>query len=114
LNASAEPVPVRIVDLSRGGCCVKSPVAVPVGHRLTVFAGDQNGPGDVVRLRIHWQQETGDAWLLGCAFVRDSDYATLAALAPQQAATARAGRWVQSVLGLAPTAPLSAVPSTPG
>lgn len=84
LNAVAGPIPVRVIDLSIGGCCVKSPRAVPVGHRLMIFGWNERRPVGAVQLRVQWQQPAGEAFLLGCAFTHGSAYPTLSALIQEE------------------------------
>jgi hypothetical protein len=85
-------VPVRIIDLSVGGCCVKSPLPVPVGQRLMIRVWSERSPVVGVRMRVQWQQPLGDDVLLGCSFAQRSGFATLSSIVEQESCgTAKAG-----------------------
>lgn len=70
LTAPEGVIPVSIIDLSAGGCCVRSPLAVTVGHRLMVHVWGEQSQVAVVRMRVQWQQPSGHEFLLGCAFTQ--------------------------------------------
>jgi PilZ domain len=84
LFAAEGAIPVRIVDLSNGGCCVKSPLAVSVGQRLMIRTWGEQSQVVGVPMRVQWQQALGADVLLGCAFTRRTGYATLASLVEQE------------------------------
>jgi hypothetical protein len=77
LSAPYGVIPLRIVDLSTGGCCLKSPLAVPVGHRVMVHVWGESRPVASVRMRVQWQQPVGEEYLLGCAFTQRTGHKTL-------------------------------------
>jgi hypothetical protein len=78
LSAPAGVIPVSIIDLSMGGCCVKSPLAVAVGHRLMVHVWGEQCAVAAVCMRVQWQQPVGEEFLLGCAFTQRTGRTTLA------------------------------------
>jgi PilZ domain-containing protein len=93
LTAPAGVIPVSIIDLSIGGCCVRSPLAVDVGHRLMVHVWDEQSEVAAVRMRVQWQQPSGSEFLLGCAFTHRGGRKILASFVEQKyAASGGEGR----------------------
>jgi len=87
LTAPAGVIPVSIIDLSVGGCCVRSPLAVDVGHRLMVHVWDEQSEVAAVRMRVQWQQPSGDDFLLGCEFTHRGGRKILASFVEQKYTT---------------------------
>jgi hypothetical protein len=67
---SSQVLPVSVVDLSINGCCIKSPVAVPVGDRLAIHPVGPKHANEAIYVRIKWQQQSGEHYLLGCEFTQ--------------------------------------------
>jgi hypothetical protein len=62
-------IPVRIVDLSEGGCCVQSPQEVPVGIRARLISLDEADCVESITLRIRWKRPCEQGFLFGCQSV---------------------------------------------
>src|SRR5262245_33079698 len=77
LSAPAGVIPLRIIDLSRGGCCLRSPLLVSVGHRVMVHVWGEDRPVASVRMRVQWQQPVEAEYLLGCAFTQKTGHRIL-------------------------------------
>jgi hypothetical protein len=85
---SAEALPIHVVDLSKGGCCLDSPVAVPIGHRVELLAWDGLGRVGAIVLRVKWQRSSDESFLLGCEFAKANGYASFLSLIGQSASGA--------------------------
>ncbi len=72
---------VQIVDLSPGGCCLKSPQQVPSGYRIRLSAVRDAEAAATIPLRVQWQKTADDQYLVGCSFCHASGYQQLAAQA---------------------------------
>jgi len=72
---------VRVVDLSLGGCCLKSPTDVSLGYRIMLSAEGDAGHKVAVPLRVQWKQPVDDGYLLGCSFCHAAGYQQLASIA---------------------------------
>jgi PilZ domain len=72
-----EALPIQVVDLSEGGCCIESPIEVAVGQKVQLIFWDEGGSVVSVVLRIRWQRPKGTGFLVGCQFVNPKQYATL-------------------------------------
>ncbi|MCI0357256.1 MAG: PilZ domain-containing protein [Planctomycetaceae bacterium] len=72
---------VRVVDLSLGGCCLKSPTDVQLGYRIMLSAEGEAGKKIAIPLRVQWKQPTDDGYLLGCSFCQTGGYQQLASIA---------------------------------
>lgn len=77
---------VQIVDLSPGGCCLKSPQQVPAGYRIRLSADCDAENTTAIPLRVQWQKPADHEVLVGCSFCHASGYALLAAQAFEQPA----------------------------
>jgi hypothetical protein len=75
---------VQIVDLSPGGCCLKSPQQVPSGYRIRLSADRDSEAAVAIPLRVQWQKPADDQFLVGCSFCHASGYQQLAAQALDQ------------------------------
>jgi hypothetical protein len=75
---------VQIVDLSPGGCCLKSPQQVPAGYRIRLSADRDAENTTAIPLRVQWQKPADQGVLVGCSFCHASGYALLAAQAFEQ------------------------------
>jgi hypothetical protein len=92
INARARPelcteaIPIRIVDLSAGGCCLHSPIAFPTGHRVELLSWDESGHVGAIVLRVKWQRPSDEGFILGCRFAKASGYASFLSLTAEQPA----------------------------
>jgi hypothetical protein len=78
---------VKIVDLSPGGCCLKSPQQIPAGYRIRLSSDRDAQAEAAVGLRVQWQKHADDQFLVGCSFCHASGYQQLAAQALDHSAT---------------------------
>jgi hypothetical protein len=96
-----EALSIQVVDVSPGGCCLQSPVAVPVGLRVELFSWDDAGRVGAIVLRVKWQRPAEEGFLIGCEFAKPGGYsAFLALIADKSALLADAPR-PRSLLGRA-------------
>jgi len=78
LNSTA--MPIRVVDLSKGGCCLQSTVEVPVQHRIELFSWDEDVSARGVVVSVKWVRPIEEGFLLGCRFARADGYSSLVSL----------------------------------
>jgi hypothetical protein len=64
----AAPVKGTVINRSRGGLCVSSPEAFPMGSLLAVFSQRYPDVATWVEVEVKHCRARGDRWLLGCKF----------------------------------------------
>ena len=98
LTQGQDPLGVRVVDLSPGGCCLKSRQEVPLGLRIMLSTHTDFRTGTMVALRVQWQQPASDGWLIGCSFCQPNGYEELAAIALEEPPSNSNGQSSQRLL----------------
>lgn len=78
LNSAA--LPIRVVDLSKGGCCLRSTTEVPIQHRIELFSWDEDVGARGVVVSVKWIRPDKEGFLLGCRFARADGYSLLVSL----------------------------------
>jgi len=95
--SSGELLPVSVIDLSLNGCCIRSPIAVPEGNRLAIHPLGAKHANDTVFVRVKWQQQSGDNYLLGCEFTQKSSHDKLLAYAASPSTARKPGTGTSSL-----------------
>lgn len=82
-RSEGEPsrVPAELVNLSRGGFQLRTPVPLAVHEAVTLrLRVEESGFETLLSGEVRWQRPDGDAWLVGCLCDRPIEWESLGEL----------------------------------
>ena len=93
-----DEIGVELVNLSRGGCCLRSEIAGVIGQGVRLTISDEEGRPTSLQVTSQWQVETQHGFIVGCQFVDKRSYRQLRRFAERQQVTQEPDRWWSRLL----------------
>lgn len=74
---NSQPTPVTVVDLSRGGFCLRAPLSAEPSSRLRLQVAAAPGTFVEATATVQWRLEVPEGFLLGCSLANLETYMAL-------------------------------------
>ncbi len=114
LQNSDQQLRVRLRDISAGGFCLVTSVAIPVGDKLQLAMTNSDGSDLTITGKVRWSMQSDNEYLVGCMAVPTAAYHRFRATISEPSANIRAAamrpkyqRWIAVGLVIVVTASLA-------